>query len=500
MIKLTATDTFIIAEEGETPRTISGVAVPWNTEATVSDGTRVKFERGSLATNGKNPKLLKYHDDTKPVGVVTGRVDSEKGMLFTARISATSEGNDMLELIKDGAVDAVSVGVNPVEFSYDDQGTMVISRGDWVELSLVTAPAFRGATITEVAATEAKPTEELQPMTDKIETAAASAEVPAAAPAAPVWAAAKKDFVMPTAGEYISKLCQGGAVAAEFLANLKAAAPDVVTNDTPGLLPTPILGPLYNNLIGRRPVIDAIGVRAMPGGGKVFSRPKVTTHTTIGASNGENQPLDAGTFVVAKENVTKAVYGGYVKLSEEDIDWSEPQVLSALIDDMAREYGKQTEDAVEAALKAGITTTRAAFDTTDPALWAAWIYGASQTILNASTHLPTHLFVSPSFWGALGQLSDTADRPLFPQVGPMNAFGNVSPGPLNANAFGLSVVVCPYESDFMAIGAADGFEIYEQQKGAVQVEATDGSLSRIIKFRCYLATLMLDASKFVEIA
>ena len=500
MIKLTATDTFIIAEESETPRTISGVAVPWNTEATVSDGTRVKFERGSLATNGKNPKLLKYHDDTKPVGVVTGRVDSEKGMLFTARISATSEGNDMLELIKDGAVDAVSVGVNPVDFSYDDQGTMVISKGDWVELSLVTAPAFRGATITEVAATEAKPTEELQPMTDKIETAAAVAEVPAAAPAAPVWAAAKKDFVMPTAGEYISKLCQGGAVAAEFLANLKAAAPDVVTTDTPGLLPTPILGPVYNNLIGRRPVIDAIGARAMPGGGKVFSRPKVTTHTTIGASNGENQPLDAGTFVVAKENVTKAVYGGYVKLSEEDIDWSEPQVLSALIDDMAREYGKQTEDAVEAALKAGITTTRAAFDTTDPALWAEWIYGASQTILNASTHLPTHMFVSPSFWGALGQLSDTADRPLFPQVGPMNAFGNVSPGTLNANAFGLSVVVCPYESDFFAIGAADGFEIYEQQKGAVQVEATDGSLSRIIKFRGYLATLMLDASKFVEIA
>jgi hypothetical protein len=327
----------------------------------------------------------------------------------------------------------------------------------------------------------------------------ASVEAPAPAPQM-LFAAPKKEFVMPTAGEYISKLCQGGAVAAEFLANLKAAAPDVVTTDTPGLLPTPILGPVYNNLIGRRPVIDAIGARAMPGGGKVFSRPKVTTHTTIGASNGENQPLDAGTFVVAKENVTKAVYGGYVKLSEEDIDWSEPEVLGALVDDMSREYGKQTEDAVEAALKAGITTTRAAFDVTDPAEWAAWIYGASQTILNASTHLPTHLFASPSFWGALGQLSDTADRPLFPQVGPMNAFGNVAPGTLSANAFGLSVVVCPYESDFLAIGAADGFEIYEQQKGAIQVEATDGSLSRIIKFRGYLATLMLDASKFVEIA
>jgi HK97 family phage prohead protease len=495
MIRLTAQNTFVLAEEGESPRSISGVAVPWNTEATVSDGTRVRFERGSLPITGKKPKLLKYHDSEQPVGVVTGRLDSEEGMLFTARISATSEGNDMLELIKDEAVDSVSVGVDVVDASYDDNGTMVIKKANWVELSLVTAPAFKGAMITEVAATE--PQEETTTMSEvKVE---ASVEAPAPAPQM-LFAAPKKEFVMPTAGEYISKLCQGGAVAAEFLANLKAAAPDVVTTDTPGLLPTPILGPVYNNLIGRRPVIDAIGARAMPGGGKVFSRPKVTTHTTIGASNGENQPLDAGTFVVAKENVTKAVYGGYVKLSEEDIDWSEPEVLGALVDDMSREYGKQTEDAVEAALKAGITTTRAAFDVTDPAEWAAWIYGASQTILNASTHLPTHLFASPSFWGALGQLSDTADRPLFPQVGPMNAFGNVAPGTLSANAFGLSVVVCPYESDFLAIGAADGFEIYEQQKGAIQVEATDGSLSRIIKFRGYLATLMLDASKFVEIA
>jgi HK97 family phage prohead protease len=499
MLKLTAADTFVIAEEGETPRTISGVAVPWDTEATVSDGTRVKFAKGSLPTTGKKPKLLKYHDDTKPVGVVTGRVDSDKGMLFTARISATSEGNDMIELIKDEAIDAVSVGVNPIEFSYDDQGTMVITKGDWVELSLVTAPAFRGATITEVAATEAKTTEELQPMTDKIETAAAVAEVPAAAPVAPVWAEAKREFKMPSAAEYISKVIRGGAEAHQFFANLKAAAPDVVTTDTPGILPEPIVGPVYNNFRGLRPVVDAIGVKAMPGGGKVFRRPEVTTHTTIGLSNGENQPLDQGTFVVSNNNVTKNVYGGYVKLSEEDMDWTEPEVLGLLLDDMARIYANQTDDVAADALVTGATqTTTFSSPMTDPSNWAAWMYDASSAILTGSNgNLPTHLFLSPDQWAALGKLSDDANRPLFPQVGPMNAFGALQPGGTAGNAFGLTVVVDRnFANGTIIIGDPSGFEIFEQQKGAVQVEATDGSLSRIIKFRGYFATLMIDEQKF----
>ena len=41
-----------------------------------------------------------------------------------------------------------------------------------------------------------------------------------------------------------------------------------------------------------------------------------------------------------------------------------------------------------------------------------------------------------------------------------------APGTLSANAFGLSVVVCPYESDFLAIGAADGGGEHRQRAGA----------------------------------
>jgi hypothetical protein len=81
----------------------------------------------------------------------------------------------------------------------------------------------------------------------------------------------------------------------------------------------------------------------------------------------------------------------------------------------------------------------------------------------------------------------------------MNAVGNVTPGNLNGTAFGLSVVVLPYLSaGFVAVGNAMGFEVFEQAKGAISVEASDGSLSRYIKFRGYLASLMIDENMFVK--
>jgi hypothetical protein len=338
-------------------------------------------------------------------------------------------------------------------------------------------------------------------MSEKVEATQVAAEAPAPAPQL-IWAEAKKEFKLPTAAEYISKVLAGGPAAQQFLANLRAAAPDVVTTDTPGILPEPIVGPVYNNFRGLRPVVDAVGVKAMPGGGKVFRRPEVTTHTTIGASNGENQPLDAGTFVVSNNNVTKGVYGGYVKLSEEDLDWTEPEVLALLVDDMARIYANETDNVAADNLVTGATTggnfTSANYQ--DPAYWVERIYTAAQAILsNSNGNLPTHLFVSPNVWSMMGQLSDTADRPLFPQVGPMNAFGSVTPGSASATAFGLTVVVDRnFAVDTLIVGHPTGYELFEQQKGAIQVEATDGSLSRIIKFRGYFATLMIDASKFYK--
>jgi len=508
MIRLT-TETFTIdAAEGETPRrTISGIAVRYNTPAKVSDGTMVAFAPGSLPVDGRAPTLQMYHDSSKVIGTVTERLETPEGMLFVAKVSNTRDGDEALILAADGALPEVSVGVEPIKFKYDKDGTMIITSALFSELSLVARGAF-DAPIQQVAAStpeeeevttiQEAPQQETETMNETVE---APAVIEASKATQTIFATAKKEFKMPTPAEYISAFVTNPDKFAEMRAGIEAAAPNVITTDIPGVLPLPIVQPTYNNFIGRRPVIDAVGVKAMPQGGKVFIRPEVTTHTSVAVQSAENAALQSGTFVVTDNQVTKGTYGGYVTLSEQSIDWSTPEIIGLVLDDMGRIYANATDNVAADNLVAGATVTSnfASATETDPSYWQSWISAAATTILSGSNgNLPTHLFLSPDYWGTLMGLSDSSKRPLFPAVGPMNAYGNLMPGQPNGIAFGLQVVVDRnFAANTIIVGDASGYEIFEQQKGAISIDVPS-TLSRTIAFRGYLATLMIDASKFVK--
>jgi HK97 family phage prohead protease len=510
-IEFVAVPVTLDAAAGEdSPRTITGVAVPWDTPATVSSGEAVMFRKGAFDVNAKAPKLLEGHDMTQLRGVVTELVEAEEGLLFTAKFANTRASDEAIELVKAGAYDSVSVGAIPVKFKYDKNGTMIVSKANLVEISLVAMPAFPDAVITEIAASqpdeeseeevvEPQPLDipEEETMSAVTPTVEASAET---VPTAPIFAAARRETPLPTAVEYIAAAISGGDQWRAMSEALRAAAPDIVTTDTPGILPTPILSPVYNNFIGRRPVVDAIGVRAMPAGGKVFIRPEVTTHTSIGASIGEQAPT-AGTMVVFNNQVTKQIFGGYVNISEADIDWSDPSILQVVLDDMGRIYANATDNYAADQLVAGASVTQAfaLADVAKPEVWSAEIAEAAATILSSSDgNLPTHLFVDPTRWRNLLSLADTANRPLFPQVGPMNAYGDLGVNSYGGNAFGLQVVV---DRNFAAgtaiVGDASGYELFEQQKGTMSIESPS-TLSRTIALRGYFAALMIDPTKFVR--
>ena len=506
MIKLVPQSFEIDAAKGDQPRrSISGVAVVYGVEATVSDGTRVKFLEGSLPLEGPNPKLFLYHDSTQPVGVVTERTQVDNTVLFSARLSETSLGSEALVLASDGVLDAVSVGVNPTKFRWSKDGVMEIQAADWFELSMVPHGAVAGAVITDVAASihqEDEPVsnieEEVQTKEPEMTEEIATPEVIEASPIAPLFAQPKQAFKMPSAAEYVSAVLAGRG--AELHAKIRAAAPDVVTSDLDGVLPLPIVQPVYNNFRGLRPLIDAVGPKAMPQGGKVFIRPKVTTHTSIGGPESQNTAITAGTFVISDEQVTKQIFGGYVEVSEASIDWTQPEVIGLLLDDMSRIYANQTDEYACTQFENGVTQDAPLNDPTSAADWAAFVYdAASQILTNSNGNLPNVLMVGVDQFKNLGQLTDDAGRPLFPQVGPMNAFGSMNAASVDASAFGLRLVVDRNLTAAQAyVGNSDGFEVFEQMKGAISLDQPS-TLSRTIAFRGYLATLMIDNTKFVKI-
>ena len=507
MIRLTAQQiTLDASADGEPSRQITGLAVPWNVKATLSGGESVVFLEGSLPEDGPMPKLLEYHDDTRVIGRVTERVSTAEGMMFVAKLSATRAADDALALLADGALDSVSVGAVPTKFKRLADGTLEVSEAKFVELSVVTVPAYESAQVYSVAASspeeEAPDEEEVIPTpTQPSEEDEMSEALEAAVPTAPIqYAAPKREFKLPTIAEYMIKFAAGGSEFAEFNQRIVAAAPNVTSTDTPGILPVPIISPIYNNFVANyRPLITAMGVRQMPASGKVFIRPKVTTHTTIGASNGELVALDQGTFVVDDIQITKALYGGYVNLSEESMDFTSPEVLGALIDDMARIYANATDIAACTTFQAGVSQTETLTDDTSPADWVSFIYGSAKDILeNSNGNLPNVLVLSPNYYAGLGSLSDDSGRPLFPNIGPQNAFGTTAASNFNGNAFGLNLVVDRNISNQVYVGDSTGFECWEQQRGAVSVELADGALGRVIKFRGYFSSVMIDATKFVK--
>jgi hypothetical protein len=463
-----------------------------------------------------------YHDASMPVGVVTERAETEEGMMFSAKISATSLGNDALVMAIDGTIDQVSVGVNPTKFSYDEEGTMIIESADWMELSLVPIGAFGdAANITKVAASihqepeevvlneEVTPVEEKPEMSEVNETA-----VEATIPTAPVFAQAKRKFDLPTAGEYLAAMHIGGetfrnvaAAARDYALSkqtaLQAAAGDVLTTDTPGLLPVPVLGPVFQDLNYIRPVVAAVGARAMPDGGnqKTFIRPTWTTHTSVAAQANELGAVSATSPQIASNVVSKTTLSGQVTLSVQDVDFTSPASMEIILRDLAGQYLLKSDDVAADAITAGASASGSTwtYNSTDPSTLFAALYDAATDILTASNFLPDHIFVSPNVWKLLGQQLDGDKRSVFPYAGAaglmgVNAAGTANITQLNTfNPFGLNLVADRnFATNTMVVAKASAIEFYEQVRGLMSVEAPS-TLGRVFSYYGYVATFIADS-------
>ena len=530
MIRLTTDQITVTAAAGDSAgeRRIDAIAVPYNVWATVSGGEQVMFKPGSLPIDGKDPRVFMYHDSTKVIGRVVERLDTPEAMLASMKISATALGDEALTLAADGVMD-VSVGVDIVSAKTDSEGRMIIESAIWRELSLVPIPAFAGATITEVAAqadttdTPTEPTEDSSEETTVEATPAPAEAVEASAiiPTAPIHAQPKREFAMPSAAEYLAAYHIGGdtfrkvneafaIAAASKRTALQAAAGDSTTSDQPGLLNQMVLGPVFADLNYVRPVVAAVGARAMPDGGnqKTFVRPTWTTHTSIASQASELGTVSATTPVVASNVVSKTTLAGSVQLSVQDVDFTSPGALQIILTDLAQQYLLASDNVAADAITAGASASGSTwtFNATNPASLITALYDAARDILTATNFLPDTIFVSPDVWYNLGRQLDADSRPVFAYTGAAGLMGVNGMGTANVtqantfNPFGLNLVADRnFASSTMVVARANAVEFYEQIRGMMSREVPS-TLGREFSYYGYVATFIADADMVKSIA
>jgi len=512
MIRFTSDEVIVKAEEGESLRQIDAIAVPYNVFATVSDGTEVSFLPGSLKFD-RAPRVFMFHDSTKVVGVVADTVDTPEAMLASLKLARTSMADDALELAGMGAF-AVSVGVNPTKSTIDAQGRMIVSEATWEEISLVPTPAFAGAQITQVLASaddsvlssdeepDTDPTPEQVEETETVDAVQPETVVEAATPT-PLFAMPTRQFRLPSPGEYIAAMTVGGSEFAQLNANIRAAAGDIIVSDS--VVPEPIVQPLYDDINPLRPLVSALGPRSMPALGKVFIRPRIAQHVEVAQQSTELTGLATRTLEIEEVQVTKGTFGGTVLLSEQVIDWSDPSMLTAVLQDLAGQYALATEYSAVATMAANIDANNfEVTDLTDAEDVVTDLYLIAAQIASVGNYLPTHLIVSPQSWAKLGSLVDQQGRPVFPQTAPINGIGTLPGGVTqwNGNPLGLQLVVSNQvkdqavrvngdAEDYLFLANARFMEVFENQKGSVSVEVPS-TLGRQLSFRGYFASAIMQ--------
>ena len=101
---------------------------------------------------GTKVKMLAHHDTTRPIGVWEKMVEDEKGLYVEGRLTkGVRDADEAYELLKDGALDAMSIGYRVVREEYDRKsGANLLHEVDLHEISLVAIPANQESVITAV--------------------------------------------------------------------------------------------------------------------------------------------------------------------------------------------------------------------------------------------------------------------------------------------------------------------------------------------------------------
>jgi HK97 family phage major capsid protein len=303
-----------------------------------------------------------------------------------------------------------------------------------------------------------------------------------------------------SAGEYLIEQWRAGLGDREAAGRLdlyERAASHQTTADNPGLIPTPIIAPVISFIDTNRPVVTQLGPKNMPS--QNWVRPKVTQHTSVAVQpTGEKNELVSQKMTITKLTAQANTYGGYVNISRQDVDFSQPQIMDLVVSDLAGQYAIATEAAAVAAFDTAATagvaipTGAATAAAVQASLWDAVgkIYADSKGLGRVFAA------IGPDMLPILG--------PVFPPVNPMNAYSTgleaASMGSgLVGSISGIPIYVSPGVGALrMLVMSTAGGEVFEQRVGTLQV-VEPSVLGIQVAYAGYFTPLVVSAGSIVKV-
>jgi uncharacterized protein len=458
-------------------RTISGIAVPFNQDANIGGAYIERFAPGSI-TDVTDVKLFYGHET--PIGVVTAGRDTADGFEITAKVSDTSLGNDVLTLMRDGALNKFSVGFVPVEQTRDGQ-TITRTKVSLKEVSVVPFPAYAGANITEVREENLEdnltPIIEGESVSENIELDVRTVQDEVAelrrvveagvTPSAPV---APGYTMFRSIGEYAHGLVTGDENAAELFRTY-APGTSADTYNLPGWVG------FIDNLINlNRPSWSVWSSGVLPAAGLTVDYAKVTTNgTTVAAQASQNDAIAQGNIAIGHVSANVSTFAGQTKLSRQVVERSTVPFLDTAFQAMAIAYANTTNAAIVSAL-AGLDMTGKIMDAdggTAKSILEGITDGAKYIKVNSGL-TPEFILADPVAYKYLVSVADTTGRPIVRLDGGMangESIGFAAPAQLSGTIFGLPIIV----DTTLASGTA-----YLANSQAVKVYESAGAPVRLV--------------------
>jgi HK97 family phage prohead protease len=485
-------------------RTITGLAVPYNQEASIGGGIQERFAPGAI-DSVEDVKLFYGHEE--PIGKVISGRETEAGYEITAKVSNTARGEEVLTLMRDGVLNKFSVGFMPIE---QDRDGSLITRTlvDLKEVSVVPFPAFAGANITEVredqqdAEALETQTEERDLMSENMELEVRSVQDEVAELRRVVEAGLTVETPkvigseIRSQGEFAKKMLMGDAEAIELARAASTTANTVTT--------AAFVGQIDNLINDNRPALSAFSRAALPGSGLSVEYASVTANTlSVTAQGAENDALAFGNLTIANTSAAVATYGGYTSFSKQTIERSTVDYLNTVFRALTIAYANASNAAFVAHVEA-LDYTGKVFDIsagTVSALIGGITDGAS-SIFTATGLRPEAIVTSTEGYKFLMTIVGSDGRPVVLQDG--QGFNNVGsanlPG-LAGNLLGLPVIVDPAMTA-NKVYMANSQAIQSFESPGAPVRLTDGDITTLtdsVSVYGYMAITTPFAGAIVEL-